>query len=73
MFIETSLPRKPGDTAALNSKSYTATTAGDHCVEFWYHMYGRYTGTLNVYQIGSGAPATLFNLTGKIFSSKTQF
>ena len=47
MFIETSLPRKPGDKAQLLSPNYPATPGGK-CLQFWYHMYGRHIGTLNV-------------------------
>ena len=46
MFIETSSPRKTGDKAQLLSPRYGATNG--KCLQFWYHMYGRSIGTLNV-------------------------
>lgn len=46
MFIETSLPRRPGDKAQLLSPTYPPTSG--KCLQFWYHMYGRHIGTLNV-------------------------
>ncbi|XP_033756596.1 uncharacterized protein LOC117339229 [Pecten maximus] len=46
MYIEAS-GRRPGQTASLKSVKYRALTM--QCVEFYYHMYGRTTGTLNVY------------------------
>ncbi|XP_055957693.1 MAM and LDL-receptor class A domain-containing protein 2 [Patella vulgata] len=48
MYIETSAPRKTGDNALLISSPHTVG-ATDECLEFWYHMYGRTTGNLNVY------------------------
>ena len=46
MYIETSLPRRPGDKAMLMSPKYPSTKG--KCLQFWYHMYGSHTGTLNV-------------------------
>ncbi|XP_060073279.1 uncharacterized protein LOC132553085 [Ylistrum balloti] len=46
MYVEAS-GRRPGQTASLLSVKYRALTM--QCVEFYYHMYGRTMGTLNVY------------------------
>ena len=48
MYIETSLPRKQGDKARLISPAYKSLTTGK-CFQFWYHMYGKDIGSLNVY------------------------
>lgn len=47
MYIETSWPRKPGDTARLETPLYKPTFGS--CVRFWYHMRGDGIGVLNVY------------------------
>ena len=52
MYIETSSPRKQGDTARLVSPLHLlqGNSDGQSCVlEFWYHMYGMDIATLNVY------------------------
>ncbi|XP_033751988.1 MAM and LDL-receptor class A domain-containing protein 1-like [Pecten maximus] len=49
MYIEASSPRRPGDVARLISAQEPATGQTSMCVEFWYHMYGRTTGTLSLY------------------------
>lgn len=50
IYIETSFPRKQGDTARLVSPVYQATTAASAChFTFYYNMYGRTIGALNVY------------------------
>ena len=56
VFIETSLPRSPNDTARIESAMIPATQL--KCLQFWYHMYGPHVDTLNVYtkrnnQLGS--------------------
>ena len=48
MFIETSSPQKENDTARLISPEYTVTPGGS-CLQFFYHMWGKTTGTLNVF------------------------
>ena len=56
MYIETSFPRKRGQKAQLASSTITQTGAA--CVSFYYHMYGRSIGALNIYvkeQTSSGA------------------
>ena len=47
VFIETSVPRKPNETAQLVSAMIPATRL--KCLGFWYHMYGAHVDTLNVY------------------------
>lgn len=49
MYIETSLPRKPGDYARMESPAYPVTDGNGKCLMFWYHMYGSGIGRLNVY------------------------
>ncbi|XP_075060547.1 MAM domain-containing glycosylphosphatidylinositol anchor protein 1 isoform X2 [Mixophyes fleayi] len=53
MFIEASKPRKLGDKARLVSPMYNITNKFpshkvSYCVSFYYHMYGRDIGYLNV-------------------------
>lgn len=47
MYIETSSPRKPGDVAVLQSKTFPAPVNG-RCLQFYYHMYGEHMGSLKV-------------------------
>lgn len=47
MYIESSYPRKQNDTARLISPVYKATH-GEHCLQFYYNMYGADVGALNV-------------------------
>ncbi|ESO97870.1 hypothetical protein LOTGIDRAFT_152977 [Lottia gigantea] len=54
MYIESSSPRKQNDNALLVTSTHTVG-ASPECVEFWYHMYGKRTGTLNVYLQQNGA------------------
>lgn len=46
MYIETSMPRKPGDIARLISPVNPATDG--RCLKFWYHMYGATVGSLTI-------------------------
>lgn len=48
-YIETSAPRRRGQKAQLLSASQAPTGISGKCFKFWYHMYGRTVGTLNVY------------------------
>ena len=56
VYIETSSPRKPNDTARIESAMIPKTQ--QKCLQFWYHLYGPHVDTLNVYtkknkQLGS--------------------
>ncbi|XP_071956929.1 MAM and LDL-receptor class A domain-containing protein 1-like [Antedon mediterranea] len=46
MYIEASFPRTAGERARLESEGFSPN--GPRCFQFWYHMYGNFTGTLNV-------------------------
>lgn len=48
MYIETSYPRKPNDTAGLVSPTIKKP-GSSACVLFWYHMFGPHVNALNVY------------------------
>lgn len=47
IYIETSSPRQPNDTARIESATVPATQ--QKCLQFWYHMYGPHVDRLNVY------------------------
>ncbi|XP_066300036.1 MAM and LDL-receptor class A domain-containing protein 1-like [Branchiostoma lanceolatum] len=47
VYIETSSPRQPGDSAKLTSPAYPASQG--KCLQFWYHMFGTDIGELTVY------------------------
>ncbi|KAI8514180.1 hypothetical protein Bbelb_085040 [Branchiostoma belcheri] len=47
MYIETSIPRQPGDVARLVSPR--VDVSGPSCLRFAYHMFGSSVGQLNVY------------------------
>ena len=58
MYIEASSPRVEGDNAKLEM---SVSGNGElSCLEFYYHMYGQYMGTLRVF---SGS-AVVFNASG---------
>lgn len=48
IYIETSSPAKPNDTARLISPDLTATD-DETCFRFYYHMYGSDVYRLNIY------------------------
>lgn len=52
VFIETSAPRHPNDTARLVSP--LITDSAPRCLSFYYHMYGMHIYLLNVYMKSSG-------------------
>ncbi|WAR02785.1 MLRP2-like protein [Mya arenaria] len=66
IYIEASNPRKPSDKARLRSMVFDKTSAS--CFSFWYNMYGRNIGNLNVYVQNLGntmtIPNKVFTLTG---------
>ena len=55
MYIETSAPRRPNDTARLISPVVRGNgTVLTRCVKFYYHMYGPHVNTLSVYTRSNG-------------------
>jgi hypothetical protein len=66
LFIESSLPRRPGDTARVQSELFTATPSKGRCLKFWYHMLGADIGNLTVYMnvTGSKKLMPLWRLSG---------
>ncbi|XP_019632083.1 PREDICTED: MAM and LDL-receptor class A domain-containing protein 2-like [Branchiostoma belcheri] len=64
MYIETSSPRQPGDIAVL----MTPTVTGDnrqHCLQFYYHMYGADIGTLRLWEVrGTEQPRIVWEVSG---------
>ncbi|XP_013393211.1 MAM and LDL-receptor class A domain-containing protein 1 [Lingula anatina] len=63
MYVEASSPRKNGDKAQLVSPVYSTTTQYQ-CLQFWYHMFGRNIGTLNVYLKVGAVTAKIWSETG---------
>ena len=49
LMIEASYPSSQGLRALLESSVFMATPSYGICFEFWYHMYGKGMGNLNVY------------------------
>ncbi|XP_061676951.1 MAM domain-containing glycosylphosphatidylinositol anchor protein 2 isoform X2 [Syngnathoides biaculeatus] len=69
VYIETSRPRKEGDKARLVSPSFNAASksGATYCLAFFYHMYGKHIGALNVFLRQKGATASdtsLWSLSG---------
>ncbi|XP_067216660.1 MAM and LDL-receptor class A domain-containing protein 1-like isoform X2 [Linepithema humile] len=49
-FIDSSFPRRPGDTAKLISSSFPPTSANTPmCMHFWFHMFGSGIGHLKLF------------------------
>ena len=49
MYIETSAPRRPNDTARMISPTIRGNgTVLTRCVQFYYHMYGSHVNSLSV-------------------------
>ncbi|XP_057715866.1 MAM domain-containing glycosylphosphatidylinositol anchor protein 2 isoform X2 [Corythoichthys intestinalis] len=70
VYIETSRPRIEGDKARLLSPFFnTGSKSGAaYCLSFYYHMYGKHIGALNVFLRQKGAPqaseTTVWSLSG---------
>ncbi|XP_065051141.1 uncharacterized protein LOC135680862 isoform X2 [Rhopilema esculentum] len=52
LYLEASWPARRGDTARLQSVPFKASEIS--CLTFYYHMYGRTMGTLNVFTRAAG-------------------
>ena len=52
IYIETSFPQQPNDTARIISPTIpgNSTVKAIHCVSFWYHMYGPHVDELRLYK-----------------------
>ncbi|KAG7228996.1 hypothetical protein INR49_013229 [Caranx melampygus] len=62
-YLPSSAADRAGQTAAMSSPLFP--TGKGACVQLWYHMYGKGTGTLNVYQQSEdGKEALIFSQTG---------
>ncbi|XP_020298274.1 MAM and LDL-receptor class A domain-containing protein 1-like isoform X2 [Pseudomyrmex gracilis] len=49
-FIDSSFPRRPGDTAKLLSSTFSMTSADSPmCMHFWFHMFGSGVGYLKLF------------------------
>ncbi|KTF87949.1 hypothetical protein cypCar_00037127 [Cyprinus carpio] len=76
MYIETSRPRLEGDKARLLTPSFNVApknpygnvaTNPTYCFSFYYHMYGKHIGTLNVYlrqKSQTGQDTSVWTLSG---------
>ena len=49
LYLEASPPAQTGQNAILESSLFFPTPTTGLCMHFWYHMYGREMGTLNVH------------------------
>ncbi|CAG5126615.1 unnamed protein product, partial [Candidula unifasciata] len=57
IYIESSSPRIPNDTAVIESPTLNGTSPV--CLIFWYHMYGASINALNMYTKALGQPRVL--------------
>ncbi|KAH9494979.1 hypothetical protein Btru_018315, partial [Bulinus truncatus] len=57
IYIETSSPRRPNDTAVIESPG--VLNSGPKCLHFWYHMFGQNINTLNMYTVAPGSSRLL--------------
>ncbi|CAF0741635.1 unnamed protein product, partial [Brachionus calyciflorus] len=64
IYIESSSPTKKGWKAHLLSEPMIGSSDG--CMIFWYHMYGKGIGTLNVYLLSDTNKDLLWTLSGEI-------
>ncbi|GLG93676.1 Uncharacterized protein GBIM_01019 [Gryllus bimaculatus] len=66
-YIDSGFPRRPGDTARLNSPEMEPTGPDSPlCLRFWTHMYGNGVGMLGVLlQESGGEPRYLWRLAGE--------
>uniref|UniRef100_UPI00398E89C9 proline-rich protein 36-like n=1 Tax=Pristiophorus japonicus TaxID=55135 RepID=UPI00398E89C9 len=62
LYLEASYPRQSGEQAALRSP----LLRGRKCLSFWYNMYGKHMGSLNVHLKREGSPHwhRLWSVTG---------
>uniref|UniRef100_A0AAQ5ZBT8 MAM domain containing glycosylphosphatidylinositol anchor 2a n=1 Tax=Amphiprion ocellaris TaxID=80972 RepID=A0AAQ5ZBT8_AMPOC len=63
MYIETSRPRLDGDKARLLSPTFnmnakSSSSGPSYCFSFYYHMYGKHIGALNVFLRQKGQTVT---------------
>ncbi|XP_019882967.2 MAM and LDL-receptor class A domain-containing protein 1-like [Camponotus floridanus] len=68
-FIDSSFPRRPGDTAKLISSNFPATSADmPMCMHFWFHMFGSGVGYLKLFlrhfRSSNGQPQEIWGLSG---------
>jgi hypothetical protein len=65
LYIESSVPRRPGDRAVLQSATFPAAVSYT-CLTFYYHMLGSGIGSLVVYTqtVQGGNNMVLWTLSG---------
>ena len=65
LYIESSYPARFGYKSQLMSKSFEPTE--ERCLSWWYNMYGKTVGSLNVYLINShlGTRTRLWSKSGE--------